>query len=113
MMFKNLAITKAILELRPGSQFSVVGDSLEVDDRGFLKCVRWNDKNFDEPKALDIINHLDIINQDYTNKEYQRQRISEYPSFADQFDLLYHGGYDVWKAEIDKVKDKYPKPEST
>jgi hypothetical protein len=41
---------------------------------------------------------------------YKYQRASEYPSFADQFDLLYHGGYDAWKTEIDKVKEKYPKP---
>ena len=43
--------------------------------------------------------------------EYQRQRAAEYPSFADQFDLLYHGGIDAWKAAIQAVKDKYPKPE--
>lgn len=42
---------------------------------------------------------------------YQDQRAAEYPSFADQFDLLYHGGYDAWKAAIQAVKDKYPKPE--
>ena len=41
--------------------------------------------------------------------KYQRQRAAEYPSFADQFDLLYHGGYDAWKAAIDAVKTKYPK----
>lgn len=40
---------------------------------------------------------------------YKQQRASEYPSFADQFDLLYHGGYDAWKAAIDVVKTKYPK----
>ena len=40
---------------------------------------------------------------------YKYQRASEYPSFADQFDLLYHGGYDVWKAAIEAVKTKYPK----
>ena len=42
---------------------------------------------------------------------YKYQRAAEYPSFADQFDLLYHGGYDAWKASIDAVKTKYPKPE--
>ena len=42
---------------------------------------------------------------------YKYQRAAEYPSFADQFDLLYHGGYDAWKAAIDAVKTKYPKPE--
>jgi hypothetical protein len=41
---------------------------------------------------------------------YIAKRQAEYPSYAEQFDLLYHGGYDVWKAEIDKVKEKYPKP---
>lgn len=40
---------------------------------------------------------------------YKAQRAAEYPSFADQFDLLYHGGYDAWKAAIDAVKTKYPK----
>jgi hypothetical protein len=40
---------------------------------------------------------------------YKYQRAAEYPSIVDQFDLLYHGGYDAWKAAIDVVKDKYPK----
>ena len=40
---------------------------------------------------------------------YTEKRAAEYPSFADQFDLLYHGGYDAWKAAIDEVKNKYPK----
>jgi hypothetical protein len=40
---------------------------------------------------------------------YKYERAAEYPSFADQFDLLYHGGYDAWKAAIDAVKTKYPK----
>ena len=40
---------------------------------------------------------------------YKEQRAAEYPSFADQLDTLYHGGYDAWKAEIQAVKDKYPK----
>ena len=40
---------------------------------------------------------------------YKAQRAAEYPSFADQFDTLYHGGYDAWKAQIQAIKDKYPK----
>ena len=38
-----------------------------------------------------------------------QKRAAEYPSFADQFDLLFHGGVDAWKAAIQAVKDKYPK----
>ena len=40
---------------------------------------------------------------------YKEKRAQAYPSFADQFDLLYHGGYDAWKAAIDAVKQEYPK----
>jgi hypothetical protein len=50
-----------------------------------------------------------LIDAEIAKTEYQRQRAAEYPSFADQFDLLYHGGYDAWKAAIDAVKTKYPK----
>jgi hypothetical protein len=42
---------------------------------------------------------------------YKRKRAAEYPSIADQLDTLYHGGYDAWKATVDAVKLKYPKPE--
>lgn len=41
---------------------------------------------------------------------YAQKRAAAYPSFADQFDLLYHGGYDAWRAAIDAVKQEYPKP---
>jgi hypothetical protein len=41
---------------------------------------------------------------------YKEKRAQEYPSIADQFDLLYHGGLKAWKSAIDEVKDKYPKP---
>jgi hypothetical protein len=43
------------------------------------------------------------------SEAYKEQRRAEYPSFADQFDLLYHGGMDAWKAAISEVKAKYPK----
>jgi hypothetical protein len=41
--------------------------------------------------------------------EYKVKRANEYPSYADQFDKIFHEGIDVWKAEIQAVKDKYPK----
>ena len=40
---------------------------------------------------------------------YKYQRAAEYPSITEQLDTLYHGGYDAWKAEIQAVKNKYPK----
>ena len=40
---------------------------------------------------------------------YRELRAAAYPSFADQFDLIYHGGTALWKEAIDAVKTKYPK----
>jgi hypothetical protein len=52
---------------------------------------------------------LTLIDTWVNPNEYQYKRALEYPSFADQFDLLYHGGYDAWKSAIQSVKNKYPK----
>jgi len=53
---------------------------------------------------------LEQVNAWIDPEAYKYQRAAEYPSFAEQFDTLYHGGYDAWKATIDSVKAKYPKP---
>jgi hypothetical protein len=40
---------------------------------------------------------------------YKQQRAAEYPSFADQFDTIFHDGIDAWKEQINTIKEKYPK----
>ena len=42
---------------------------------------------------------------------YSELRAAAYPSFADQFDTIFHGGLDAWKAEIQAVKTQFPKGE--
>jgi len=42
---------------------------------------------------------------------YKYLRIEEYPTIEEQLDMLYHGSLTSWRAEIKKIKDKYPKPE--
>ena len=69
-----------------GDGIKTVAEDLGMNSEDILKA----DKEF----------HLNVI---------LMQRASEYPSFADQFDTLYHGGYDAWKASIDAIKIKYPK----
>jgi hypothetical protein len=41
--------------------------------------------------------------------KYKEQRASEYPPIVDQLDMIFHNGIDVWKEQIQAVKDKYPK----
>ena len=43
--------------------------------------------------------------------QYARDRLNEYPSFADQLDQIFHEGIDAWKETIQAVKDAHPKPE--
>jgi hypothetical protein len=48
--------------------------------------------------------------QEYINANaYKDQRATAYPSIQDQLDLLYHGGFDTWKAAITAIKEEYPK----
>lgn len=42
-------------------------------------------------------------------EQYKINRVSEYPSMADQLDDIFHNGIDGWKATIQAIKDKYPK----
>ena len=43
------------------------------------------------------------------SEAYKDKRAAEYPSIADQLDTLYHQGYDGWKAQIEAIKNEYPK----
>jgi hypothetical protein len=57
-----------------------------------------------------VQHHLAYINGDQTPViTYASKRQTEYPPIADQLDTLYHEGYDGWKAQIQAVKNKYPK----
>ena len=42
---------------------------------------------------------------------YSELRAAAYPPIVDQLDTIFHGGLDAWKAEIQYIKNKYPKGE--
>lgn len=52
---------------------------------------------------------LDLVNSWVDPEAYKYARAKEYPSYADQFDTIFHKGLDAWKAQIQAVKNKYPK----
>jgi hypothetical protein len=101
----NYTIADAINSLCPKAQFIIVnGDYSKID---------WIHipEGFVIPTIEEIEEELKRLQLEYEKTEYQRLRAKAYPSFEEQFDLLYHGGYDIWKEEINKIKDMYPKPE--
>lgn len=52
---------------------------------------------------------VDVVEPKVVPPTYQELRAAAYPSFADQFDTIFHRGIDAWKAEIQVTKNKYPK----
>jgi hypothetical protein len=100
-------ITDALVSLRPGAHWALRGT--EYSGIEWLEKPVWEGGQ-SKPTKEEVDEEIIRLQQEWDNTEYRRLREAEYPSFADQFDLLYHGGYDAWKTEIDKVKEKYPKP---
>jgi hypothetical protein len=37
-------------------------------------------------------------------------RLAEYPAIPEQLDNIFHNGIVAWAADIQVIKDKYPKP---
>jgi len=96
-------IIKAVLSLRPGAEFTVNGDAYEG-------LIWFNENELPPPTEEEVQVEIERLKAEYENNQYQRDRASEYPPIQDQLDVLYHQGYDGWKASIDEVKNKYPKP---
>ena len=64
--------------------------------------------------AFDIddnpVSYDETIVQSYIDANvYKEKRQREYPPMAEQLDMIFHNGIDAWKAQIQAIKDKYPK----
>ena len=90
----------AIKSLCPNAEFVVVGG----------EDVTWVDmKGNKVPSDSEITAEIARLDKVFADAKYQRDRVAEYPSIADQLDDIYHNGIDAWKATTKKTKDKYPK----
>lgn len=94
-------ITHALLSLRPGAAWTC---GLTYDS------LIWHDEVQTQPTQEEVEQEIVRLQAEYDRNEYQRLRSKEYPNWEDQMDILFHQGYDGWKAVIQAVKDKYPKP---
>jgi hypothetical protein len=90
----------AILSLRPNAEFHLAGDTLT-----------WQDAQQTQPTEEEINTELTRLQAEHDAKQYARSRASEYPAIGDQLDALFHAGVfpDDMAAQIQAVKDKYPK----
>jgi hypothetical protein len=102
MSYKG-GLYEAIKSLQPYASFGLRNEEYNT--------LEW----FDDPSVVPIPTKEAVeaeharLTAEYNTNEYQRKRAAEYPSFADQFDIIFHQGLEAWKAQIQAVKDKYPK----
>lgn len=61
----------------------------------------------DETKVAEEVAKLEA---DFKAMQYQRDRANAYPSWQEQLDNIFHNGIDAWKADIQAIKDQFPKP---
>ena len=92
------AVLKA---LTPGAEWIVYGED--------YSGIEWLDTEQTQPTEEEVVQKIAELKYQEEVNEYQRQRAVEYPSYADQFDQIFHDGIDTWKATILEVKRKYPK----
>mgnify|MGYP003152920317 CR=1 FL=1 len=92
----------ALLSLRPKAEFSWAGTEI-YSELNYLSSDT-------PPTEEELDTEVKRLQAEYDSKLYQRQRASEYPSVVDQLDKMFHSGFQAWKDEIQKVKEKYPKP---
>ena len=96
----QIDISKALLTLAPTAIWRMEGEDYET--------IVWM-CNEPMPSKEAIEAEIARAKTELENTQYQRDRAQAYPSIEDQLDTLYHGGYDVWKAQIQAIKSKYPK----
>lgn len=101
---KKITVSDAICSLRPNCQFILSNENYE-------DIIWHNENDLPPPTEEDIEAEIERLQLEYDYNQYQRDRAAAYPSIEDQLDLLYHDGIDAWREEINKVKEKYPKPE--
>ena len=94
-------LEEAIEALRPGADWI----QYETEYSG----LRWLDETQTKPTEEEIVQKVAELEYKKEVEAYKQQRATEYPSYADQFDQIFHEGIDAWKATILEVKRRYPK----
>ena len=96
-----IRISDALQVLRPGAEWSIGNNSYSQLD--------WLDTEQTKPTEEEIVQKVAELTYQQEVEVYKEQRAAEYPSYADQFDQIFHEGIDAWKATILEVKRRYPK----
>lgn len=97
-------IPAALSSLRPTSAWSHSGTE--------YSGITWLDTENSCPSEAEVTAEIARLQLEYDNQFYKLSRAAEYPAIGDQLDALFHAGVfpTEMAAEIQAIKDKYPKP---
>lgn len=96
-----IRISDALQVLRPGAEWA-------IDNNSYAQLT-WLDTEQTKPTEEEVVQKIAELTYQQEVEVYKEQRAAEYPSYADQFDQIFHDGIDAWKATILEVKRRYPK----
>lgn len=91
----------AIISLEPNAEVTLIGDEI----------VTWHSEDITQPTDEAIATEQARLQAEYDAKEWERNRVSEYPTVDDCIHALLDGGDTLTdlQAQRQAVKDKYPK----
>ena len=96
-------IINSIKAINPNAEVSVNAEDINQ--------ITWH--NGTQPIAKELIlAKVAELQAEYEAKQYQRDRQKQYPSIADQLDMLYWdkvNGTENWLNSIESVKSRFPK----
>jgi hypothetical protein len=74
--------------------------------------IEWLDTEQTCPTPEELTEEIARLQAEYDAEFYKIERAKAYPSIGDQLDALFHAGVfpPEMAAEIQAVKDRYPKP---
>ena len=96
-----IRISDALQVLRPGAEWA-------IDNNSYAQ-LNWLDTEQTKPTEEEVVQKVAELTYQQEVEVYKEQRAAEYPSYADQFDQIFHDGIDAWKSTILEVKRRYPK----
>lgn len=101
-----MTIEKALVSLRPGATWTIIGDST-------YENITWTDETQAKPSKADVTAEVARLKTEADAVAYKKLRAKEYPDFKNYLDGIVKGDQEQIQAYIDAcqaVKDKYPKP---
>lgn len=100
------SISAALVSLRPTATWALHNPS-------DYSSLEWLDTEQAQPTEAEIQAEITRLQAEYDARAYQRARAADYPSLAEQLDMLYWDGVNGttnWANAIAAVKERNPKP---